>query len=209
MNHIQNTEVRAAPGRMYIPRSRGAVSGLLLLLLGAWGATAPFIGPMIGFGYDESRGWTIARGWLEVLPGALTIAGGLLLLVTRNRATAVLGGWLAVVAGVWFIVGRTAAGPLGLESIGGPTAATGAENMWIELAYFHGLGALVVFLAAAALGRVSVRTARELSPARNTAAVAPIETDETPTEVYATRTSSLRKRRWFNRFRGDHAVASS
>jgi len=34
------------------------------------------------------------------------VLGGLLLLMSRNRATAMLGGWLGVIAGAWFVVGR-------------------------------------------------------------------------------------------------------
>ena len=48
-----------------------------------------------------------------MLPGVVTVVGGLLLFGSRNGATAMLGGWLAVVAGAWFVVGRAFAGPLG------------------------------------------------------------------------------------------------
>ena len=46
-----------------------------------------------------------STGWLEVLPGVVAVVGGLLLVRSRNRATAMLGGWLSVVAGAWFVVG--------------------------------------------------------------------------------------------------------
>jgi hypothetical protein len=32
-------------GILRVPRSRGVLSGLLLVLLGAWGALVPFVGP--------------------------------------------------------------------------------------------------------------------------------------------------------------------
>lgn len=153
---------------MRMPRSRGAASGLLLIALGVWGAVAPFVGPQFGFGYNDSGDWTAAHGWLEVLPGAVTVVGGVLLLASRNRVTAMLGGWLAVLAGAWFVVGRAVAGPLGLGDVGAPVASTDTQRLWLELSYFHGLGALVVFLGAAALGRVSVRTARDVEYARRT-----------------------------------------
>ena len=65
---------RPRGGRMRIARSRGAVSGLLLILLGAWGALVPFVGPYFDFAFspDEPWAWTDARGWLEVLPGAVS-----------------------------------------------------------------------------------------------------------------------------------------
>ena len=38
-------DVDTRAGRFDIPRSRGAASGFLLILLGLWGALVPFIGP--------------------------------------------------------------------------------------------------------------------------------------------------------------------
>ena len=90
-----------------MPRSRGSVSGLLLVILGAWGALIPFVGPHFNFAYTPNQEWTwtTARGWLEVFPGVATVVGGLLLIVTANRAIAMFGGWLAVLGGAWFVVG--------------------------------------------------------------------------------------------------------
>ncbi|KUI24564.1 hypothetical protein AU195_01955 [Mycobacterium sp. IS-1496] len=155
-------------GRMRIPRSRGAISGFLLILLGLWGALIPFVGPNFDFAFtpDQPWTWTNARGWLEVLPGAVTVVGGLLMLTSRNRATASLGAWLAVAAGAWFVVGRALAGPLGLGSAGTPVAGTDTKRVWLELTYFYGLGALIVFLGALALGRLSVRSVRDVEYAQ-------------------------------------------
>lgn len=146
-----------------MPRTRGAVSGLLLILLGAWGAVAPFVGPRFNFAYppDRAWAWTAARGWLEVLPGATAVVGGLLLLGSANLLIAMLGGWLAVFAGTWFVVGDTVAMVLRIGDVGDPVAATDAKRAVIELAYFSGLGALIIFLGALALGRLTVRTARD------------------------------------------------
>lgn len=201
-NTVDTTD-RTRGGRLHIPRSRGAASGLLLVVLGLWGAVAPFVGPQLGFGYDDSQEWTAARGWLEVLPGALTVLGGVLLLTTRNRVTALLGGWLAVAAGAWFIIGRAAAGPLGLGSISGPSAGSDTRRLWLELAYFHGLGALIVFLGALALGRLSVRSVRDVDHAHRARAetletVDTTHLDRTDPEVAAVETDRPRRsRRWF------------
>ena len=153
---------------MQIPRSRGAMSGFLLILLGAWGALIPFVGPYFNFAFtpDQEWFWTNARGWLEVLPGAAAVLGGLLLLVSGNRATAMFGGWLAVLAGAWFVVGRALAGPLGIGDVGAPMADTETKRVWLELTYFYGLGALIVFFGAIALGRLSVRSARDIAYAQ-------------------------------------------
>jgi hypothetical protein len=161
---MTDQRIRTRGGRLGMPRSRGAMSGLLLILLGAWGALIPFVGPYLDFSFtpDQAWLWTDARGWLEVLPGAVAALGGLLLLVSSNRATAMLGGWMAVIAGAWFVAGRVLAGPLGIGEVGSPVAGDATKSAALELAYFYGLGALIVFLGAAALGRVSVRSVRDV-----------------------------------------------
>jgi hypothetical protein len=166
---MSDTRVQARGGRLQMPRSRGAASGFLLILLGAWGALIPFAGPYFDFAFtpDQAWTWTAARGWLEVLPGAATVVGGLLLLASRNRATAMLGGWLTVLAGAWFVVGRALAGPLGIGDVGGPVAITDNKRTVLELAYFYGLGSLIIFLGAVALGRLSVRSVRDVAYAEH------------------------------------------
>ncbi len=161
---MSDTRGPAGGGRLEMPRSRGAASGFLLILLGLWGALIPFVGPYFDFAFTPDREWvwTTARGWLEVLPGAATVVGGLLLLGSRNRFTAMLGGWLTVLAGAWFVVGRALAGPLGIGDVGTPVAATEAKRVALDLTYFYGLGALIIFLGAIALGRLSIRSARDI-----------------------------------------------
>ncbi|MGV0742477.1 hypothetical protein [Mycolicibacterium sp. XJ870] len=173
-------DTRRRGGRMRMPRSRGAASGLLLVLLGIWGALIPFVGPYFDFALspDQPWVWTAARGWLEVLPGAVTVLGGLLVLGSRNRATAMLGGWLAVVAGAWFVVGRAVSATTAIGDPGIPVAVTDAKRVAIELAYFSGLGAVIVFLGAMALGRLSIRAARDVEFAER-----PVMTEPAPATV--------------------------
>lgn len=168
---MSDTNIHTSGGRFRMPRSRGAASGFLLILLGIWGGLIPFVGPNFDFAFspDQQWVWTAARGWLEVLPGAATAIGGLLLLTSRNRFTAMLGGWLTVLAGAWFVVGPALAGPLRLGDPGAPVAATEAKRVAIELTYFYGLGALIIFFGAIALGRLSVRSARDLRYAQRSA----------------------------------------
>jgi hypothetical protein len=168
MNDL-DIRIRSRGGRLRIPRSRGAITGAVLILLGAWGAAAPFIGPQIDSAFTDAGAgsWTAALGWLQVLPGIATVIGGLLLLGSRNRAVAMLGAWTAVLGGAWLVVGRTVYELLGF---GDPAAATGAADgaaTWAELALFTGLGALIVFLAAASIGRLSVRSVRDIRTAES------------------------------------------
>jgi hypothetical protein len=159
-----------------MPRSRGAVMGLLLILLGAWGALIPFFGPNIDWAYaaDPAWTWTAAKGWLEVLPGAAAAVGGLMLLVSGSRARAMAGGWLAVLAGGWFVVGRAFASTLRIGDVGQPGAAADLKRALLEVTYFTGLGALIVFLGGAALARVAIRHARDVV-VTEPAPVAPVQ----------------------------------
>ncbi len=176
-------------GPLDMPRSRGAISGLLLVILGAWGALIPFVGPRFNFAYtpDKEWAWTSARGWLEVLPGAAAAVGGLLLVVAGNRLTAMLGGWLAVVAGAWFVVGDQLAPLLGIGSVGDPIAATDRKRAALEIAYFTGLGALIVFLGGLVLARAAVLMARDVAP------VSPAKPQAAPDREYAAQRQEARE----------------
>ena len=121
---------RSGFGTLHMPRSRGAVSGLLLLILGAWGALVPFIGPYFHFATRPARpgcGARHAPGW-RCFPESPPRWAGFLLLISGNRATAMFGGWLAVIAGAWFVVGRTLASTLRLGDVGQPLAGTDAKR---------------------------------------------------------------------------------
>ena len=179
---------RTGFGSLHMPRSRGAVSGLLLIILGVWGALVPFVGPYFHFAYTpgEVWVWSTASAWLEVFPGVTAAIGGFLLLVSGNRATAMFGGWLAVIAGAWFVVGCTLAPTLRLGDVGHPIAATDAKRAAIEIASFSGLGALIVFFGGAVLARVSARMARDLAFAPNADPVPATHTYDAFTENAAT-----------------------
>ena len=49
-------------GTMRVVRSRGALSGFLLLLLGIWGALIPFVGPYFHYAYSPDSAWTWTAG---------------------------------------------------------------------------------------------------------------------------------------------------
>jgi len=160
-------------GMLRVPRSRGVLSGLLLVLLGAWGALVPFVGPYFHYAYTPDHGWTYTTGrfWLEVLPGAVTVLGGLIVLISASRPLAHFGAWLAALGGAWFALGSV----------------------------FTGLGVVIVLVAGMALGRFSVigvRDARLAAPARKAEPETPAEPAESPEPVTtgaATRTGASRK----------------
>jgi hypothetical protein len=149
-------------GMMRVPRSRGAISGLLLMLLGAWGALIPFIGPYWHYAYAPDNTWdyTTGRLLLEILPGAGAFLGGLLTLGSANRLAAMFGGWLAAVSGAWFVLGMPLSSIWGSPTVGGPVGGT-TRRAVEYLGFFGGLGAVIVFFAALALGRFAVLGVRE------------------------------------------------
>lgn len=157
-----------------VPRSRGAVSGILLILLGIWGGVVPFIGPYFDYSYgsDKTWDWTYGRGWLEVLPGAVAVVGGLLLLASKNRIAGSLGGWLAALAGAWFVIGKTLAAWWHTGGVGEPVSQHVSGRAAADLGYFYGLGAVMVFLAAFALGRMAVVGVRDIAAAERDDALA-------------------------------------
>lgn len=156
-----------------IPRSRGGVSGVMLILLGLWGGLAPFIGPYIHFGFTPDTAWAYNQGRLyySAVPGAVALVGGLLVLVTRNRAVGIAGGVLAVLAGAWFGLGDgfiTTVLKKTSISIGTPLVPAGAGvqlRTYLEtISFFGGLGLLVLFFGALAVGRFSLLAAKDLAP---------------------------------------------
>ena len=153
---------------MRIARSTGAVSGLLIALLGIWGALIPFVGPYFDYSFGTNSTWhyTADRLWLNILPGALALLAGLLLLTASRRTTGSLGGWLAVTAGTWFLIGPSVS--LTWESGAGPIGRPlfGSTRQMLELVgYFYGLGALVIALGAFAAGRFVSRPLLRDEPA--------------------------------------------
>ena len=154
-----------------IPRSRGVVCGVLLILLGLWGGLAPFIGHYIHFGFtpDKAWGWTSGRLYLSLIPGAAALLGGLMVLVTRHRGVGISGGVLGALGGAWFVAGTgLVADVLKNNSIspGSPlqsASMTAALQDYLErAALFFGLGALIVFVAALAIGRFSMVAAKDV-----------------------------------------------
>jgi peptidoglycan/LPS O-acetylase OafA/YrhL len=148
--------------RSRMTRSTGAVSGLLIILLGVWGALIPFVGPAFNYSFSPNTTWhyTTDRLWLDILPGALAVLAGGALLLAATRAAGILAGWLAMLAGAWLIVGPSVS--LTWESGAGPIGRPlyGTTRQMLELVgYFYGLGALIVALAAFSIGRFVSRPA--------------------------------------------------
>ena len=156
--------------RLQMPRSRGATTGLLLVLLGIWGGLVPFVGPYFGYAFTPDLTWhfTWGRLWVEILPAAATFLGGLMLIGSANRVTGHLGAWLAAAGGAWFVIGQQVSrlwtGGLPAGGLPVSTSSLGYVAEWIG--FFTGLGVVITFLAAGALGRMSVISVRDVQRRR-------------------------------------------
>lgn len=155
-------------GAVRIPRTRGALSGVLLIILGAWAAIIPFVGPLFSYAYtpNKSWDWTAPRGWLEVLPGVVALVAGIVLLVSANRVTASIAGWLGIAAGGWLVIGRDVAAWWHIGSPGVPASSSHFLAALESLGMFSGVGGLILLIAAIAVGRLSIRSVRDVRVAQ-------------------------------------------
>src|SRR5215472_13670506 len=178
-------------GILRVSRTRGALSGLLLVLLGAWGALVPFVGPSFHYAYTPDKAWAYTSGrlWLEILPGAGALLGGLVVLASAYRPAAHFGAWLAALSGAWFALG----GILGQTWSGinmNPGTPVGGTTMraFEQIGFFTGLGVVIVAVAAMAVGRFSVISVRDARRAERAAsAAASTEETEVPARTGGTR----------------------
>jgi hypothetical protein len=180
-------------GMLQMRRSRGAFSGFLLVLLGLWGALIPFVGPYFHFAYTPDKAWTYNTGrlWLELLPGAAVFLGGFLLIIARGRHIALFGALLAAAAGAWFTLGPVLS-PLWNNHVtlgGSPASSTVYMRIMEQLGFFTALGVVIVFVAAAALGRVASVTSgiRAVEPETVPAETVPIPAVPASTRPVGTR----------------------
>src|SRR5581483_8149194 len=151
---------RTAPARrtepLRLPRTTGALSGLLVIILGVRGGLITFIGPYFhySFGGDQTWHFTMQRLWLDILPGAVAVLGGFMLLTASSRSGGLIAGWIAVAAGAWFAIGPAVSllWDQNIYAIGAPHGGS-ARRMLEWVGYFHGLGVVIVGLSAFAMGR--------------------------------------------------------
>ncbi|MHB1592657.1 MAG: hypothetical protein ACYCO9_03245 [Streptosporangiaceae bacterium] len=146
-------------------RTTGLVSGLLLVLLGAWAGLAPFIAPYGGFGITPATPWHFDAGrlYFSVLPGAVVLIAGLIVAAGRLRPLAAGSALVAAIGGIWLGYGvvltralfpfRVAAAML---AHGTAIGATPARALLSAGALYYAPATLIVFAAALAVGRISV-----------------------------------------------------
>lgn len=154
------------------------MAGFLLMLLGAWGAIVPYVGPVFGFSGDGTASWTwnLAHSLLFLVPGVVAFFLGLAIMLEgrmaypgRGTSLAVLG-FMAVVCGAWFVVG-----PFAWPALEG-TSFFVAGSPLRELAYWVGYsvgpGGLMMALGAYVMGEA--RTVVQVVGTRGTASTSTV-----------------------------------
>jgi hypothetical protein len=158
--------------------------GLLVIALAAWAAFVPLVGPYFGFGFETDDAWSFTRlHWiLSLAPGIVAFAGGLMMFVPL-RAPAWLGGLLALLGGVWLVVGPSLY-PLFSSGEVAPLPASEWKTALLWIGYFYGVGALIVFLAGLAQGIASRRPAEVIRVEEPVVEPGVLESSRSRTLVY-------------------------
>ena len=146
------------------------VLGIALVLVGAFGALVPFVGPL--FGYKMGSTGAVITDWsrvtLHLIPGLVAILGGLIMVGGGSRSR--LGAVLALLGGIWFTVGPEIR-PAWAGSDGGMMMMGG--NVWSTIAsslgYHDGTGVVIIVLAAYGLGAISAHSTSGVTSSRSDA----------------------------------------
>ncbi len=153
--------------RVWVRPIGAAEVGLLAALVGAWGAISVFVGP--DFGYRPTTAgawaWTTQNRFLHLLPGAVAVAAGLMILSASpsrrhagTRAPIGLAALVIIASGAWFVIGPAlwATFESGQPFATGTTAWTSFLN---QVGSSLGPGILLAVLGGMALKAVMARPA--------------------------------------------------
>ena len=138
--------------------SRGyALSGLAIVAFGAWAVLGPFVGP------GETWASSFNHAMLSVVPGAAAALGGLMML-SRERQVAWIGGLVAFAAGLWFVLAPITY-PLWSGGLGTGPAPGG--SVWVAqwIGFHFVTGAVITLLSSYALGFLDTEDVFEQEPA--------------------------------------------
>jgi hypothetical protein len=120
-SYLHRSRVRGERVPLHQSTRRISVSlsavGIVTILISAWGAIVPYVGPVFGFSGDGSSSWhwSLSHSVLALVPGAIGVLVGISLLarvpdsgIGRRKASLGLAGLVALACGVWFAIGPLA-----------------------------------------------------------------------------------------------------
>lgn len=118
--------------RLTIVRPAGlGFVGLSIVLFGAWAGIVGYVGP--DFGYNATTkvawSWTTTNWLLHLLPGAVALVAGLMVLsearaLIASRGLLAMAGTLTIAAGAWLVIGPVAAHVFESSPVYGPSTAS-------------------------------------------------------------------------------------
>ncbi len=151
--------------KSYHPIRIGAMA-ILVILLGAWAALVAFIGP--SFGYQATTAsswrWTTTNWLLHLVPGAVAVVGGLLILALWPGTSAAmrllyrLVTLSVVAAGAWLVIGPAVWPVIESSSAYGPSGSAWTSFLH-EVGANLGPGLLIVFLGGMLLEAAAAKVA--------------------------------------------------
>src|SRR6266536_2210540 len=125
--------------------------------------------------------------WLDMtgitrIPRSRGAASGLVLMSAR-RPLAMFGAFVAALGGAWFVVGNLVRSlwNSSIPGAGVPVGSSVSRLALEELGFFIGLGVVIVFFAALALGRCAVVGVKDAALAERASEPAPDDSYETAT----------------------------
>lgn len=132
--------------------------GIVTLLVGAWGAAAPYFAPTFGFVADRYAAWTWSQTslFLALIPGAAAFVAGWWVLSAAARTSfgrrpdLWLLGLLVAACGAWFVVGQYVWPVIDARLFIVPSGST--HFMWKELCFAVGPGVILLVCGAVFMG---------------------------------------------------------
>ncbi|MCU1495838.1 MAG: hypothetical protein JWO62_3602 [Acidimicrobiaceae bacterium] len=141
-----------------------AGAGILVVLLSAWAGIIPYVGPSFGFSADgaPSWQWSLSHAVLGLVPGAVGLLAGMVLLSCAPRAvfgygrgTIALSATLVLLCGAWFVIGPFT-WPV-LRSHSYFVGASPLHELAYQVGYALGPGVLLAILGGFTMGWVARR----------------------------------------------------
>jgi hypothetical protein len=190
---VRRSEVVTPSGVRATVRPLGASGvGLLSALVGAWGGICVFVGPYFGYRPTSATTWEwTTNNWLlHLVPGAVAVVAGLLILTLSPmrrtgggvRSGIGLMGLLLAASGTWFVIGP-AIWPTFQSS---PPYATGTgawTSFWNQLGANLGPGLLLAFFGGMAVKAGIARPAVAVGEPVDTPAARAADAAAAPSET--------------------------